>query len=213
MQCSGLRPVACAMAMMFALGACATDDTSKSSFSGFLGDYSQLKPDPEFDGALRWANPNVTLADYSTFIVDPVVVQFAPNDEGTALSPDELKELTDHFRTEAIAALSEKYTVVDEPGPGVLRIRAAITSVETTVPIMNIHPAMKLSGLGLGGASMEAEAIDSVSGERIVAIVDSQQGNRMSITEGLQTLGHAKQVMSYWVERAVENLQKVRNEQ
>ncbi len=213
MQFSGLRLVACAIAVMFALGACATDDTSKPSFSGFLGDYSKLKPDPQFDDALRWANPNVSLAGYSSFIVDPVVVQFAPNDEGTALSPDELKELTDHFRNEAIAALSEKFKVVSEPGPGVLRIRTAITSVETTTPILNIHPAMKLTGLGLGGASMEAEAIDSVSGERIVAIVDSQQGNRMSIAEGLQTLGHAKQVMSYWVERAVANLEKVRNNQ
>ncbi len=197
--------------MMFALGACANGNTSKSSFSGFLGDYSKLKPDPEFDDALRWANPNISLAGSSSYIVDPVIEQFAPNDEGTALSPDELKELTDHFRNEAIAALSEKYSVVDEPGPGVLRIRVAITSVETTVPILNIHPAMKLSGLGLGGAAMEAEAVDSVSGERIVAIVDSQQGNRMSIAEGLQTLGHAKQVMSYWVERAIANLEKVRN--
>ncbi len=109
MQYTVLRAVSCAMVVMFGLGACATDDTSKSSFSGFLGDYSQLKPDPDFDDAFRWANPNVSLADYSSFIVDPVVVQFAPSDEGTALSPDELKELTDHFRTEAIAALSKKY--------------------------------------------------------------------------------------------------------
>ena len=164
--------------MMFALGVCASGNTSKSSFSGFLGDYSKLKPDPEFDDALRWANPNVSPDSYSSFIIDPVVVQFAPNDEGLALSPDQLKELTDHFRNEAIAALSEKFKVVNDPGPGVLRIRVAITSVETTVPVLNIHPAMKLSGIGLGGASMEAEAIDSVSGERIVAIVDSRKGNR-----------------------------------
>ncbi len=213
MQFSGTKLAICAVAMMFALGACASGNTSNSSFSGFLGDYSKLKPDPEFDDALRWANPNVSPDSYSSFIIDPVVVQFAPNDEGLALSPDQLKELTDHFRNEAIAALSEKFKVVNDPGPGVLRIRAAITSVETTVPVFDIHPAMKLSGIGLGGASMEAEAIDSVSGERIVAIVDSRQGNRMSLTEGLQTLGHAKQVMSYWVERAVENLEKVRNEQ
>lgn len=213
MQFSGLRHVACTIAVMLVLGACATNDTSKPSFSGFLGDYSQLMPDPQFDGALRWVNPNKSLAGYSSFIVDPVVVQFAPSDEGNALSPDQLKELTDHFRNEAIAALSEKFTVVDEPGPGVLRIRTAITSVETTTPILNIHPAMKLIGLGLGGAAMEAEAVDSVTGERIVAIVDSQEGNRMSFAEGLQTLGHAKQVMSYWVARAMKNLEQVRKPQ
>ncbi len=95
-----------------------------------------------------------------------------------------------------------------KPGPGVLRLRAAITDIEKTTPIMNIHPAMKISGIGLGGASMEAEAVDSQTRERVIAVVDSREGSRASIGAGLQTFGHAKQVMDFWVERFRKNLDK-----
>ncbi len=85
-------------------------------------------------------------------------------------------------------------------------VRIAITDIEETTPMMNIHPATKLSGLGLGGASMEAEAIDTASDERIAAIVDSQQGSRLSMTAGLSKFGHAKQVIDMWVERFLKRI-------
>lgn len=65
---------------------------------------------------------------------------------------------------------------------------------------MNIHPATRLSGLGLGGTSMETEALDIASGERAATIVDSQQGSRPSMTAGLSKFGQAKQVIDMWVE-------------
>ncbi len=89
-----------------------------------------------------------------------------------------------------------------------LRIRIAITDIKKTTAVANIHPAMKMSGIGLGGASMEAEAVDSVSGERVGAIVDSQSGGRLGITAGLKKYGHAQQVMDGWVERFVKRLDK-----
>ncbi len=73
---------------------------------------------------------------------------------------------------------------------------------------MNIHPGTKLSGVGFGGASMEAEAIDSQSLERVLAVVDSQKGNVRFVDAGLKPLGHAKQVISKWVERFVERVDK-----
>ncbi len=56
---------------------------------------------------------------------------------------------------------------------------------------------------------MEAEGLDSQSGERIFAIVDSQTGSRIAVTAGLTTYGHAKQVMDQWVERLVTRLDEV----
>jgi hypothetical protein len=90
----------------------------------------------------------------------------------------------------------------------VLRLRIAITGIEKTTPIANIHPAMKMSGMGLGGAAMEAEAVDSVSGDRVAAVVDAQSGRRLGITAGLKKYGHAQQVMVGWVERFVKRLDK-----
>ena len=178
----------------------------KVTHSGFLRDYSQLKL--EEDGAKRYLNPSKNLRQYKKFIIDPVVVHFAPNAKGTAIDPAKLKELSDYFRNQLVKGLSKRYRVVRSSGPGVLRIRIAITDIKKTTAVANIHPAMKMSGIGLGGASMEAEVVDSVSGERVGAIVDSQSGGRLGITAGLKKYGHAQQVMDGWVERFVKRLDK-----
>lgn len=174
--------------------------------SGFLRDYSALKPNPAMDGALYYQHPSKSLKEYRRFIIEPVVIHFAPNAAGTGIDPDELKELADYWREEAVKALSQRYQVVTVPGPGVLRIRAAITGIKKTTAVFNIHPAMKASGIGLGGASMEAEALDSQTGERIVAVVDSRMGSRLGVVSGLQTYGHAKEVLGFWVDRFVTRL-------
>lgn len=180
----------------------------KAEYSGFLGDYSKLRPSPEVEDALYYQDPGKSLKDYDKFIIDPVLLHFAPNAKGTALDPAKLKEMTDFVRDEAVMALSKRYEVVDAPGPGVLRLRAAVTDIKKSIPAMNIHPATKLSGVGLGGASMEVEAIDSQSGLRVFAVVDTRQGNQLALTAGLSELGHAKQVIKHWIERFVARVDK-----
>jgi len=72
--------------------------------------------------------------------------------------------------------------------------------------LLNIHPGTKLTGAGLDGASMEAEALDSVTMELIAAVVETQKGSRLSMSAGLSKFGHAKEVMKGWVERFVKRL-------
>ena len=180
----------------------------KAGHTGFLKNYAQLKPDPQVDGALRYVNPKRNLKQYDRFMIDPIAVYFAPGAKGAGIDPAKLKELTDYFRSELVKALTKNYRVVSGPGEGVMRLRIAITDVEESEPLLNIPPAMKLTGAGLGGASMEAEGIDSLTGERIGAIVETRSGNRISVAAGLSRMGHAKQVMRYWVERFLKNLNK-----
>jgi hypothetical protein len=141
-------------------------------------------------------------------MIDPIAVYFASNAKGSGIDPEKLTVLTRYFRDNLAKRLSKNYKVVKNKGSGVARIRAAITDVEETDPLLNIHPAMKLTGAGLGGASMEAEIVDSVSGERMGAIVETRSGDRLAIAAGLSRLGHAKQVIDYWIERFVGNLDK-----
>ena len=190
------------------VGAVAGCAGQKVGHSGFLQNYAQLKPDPKVDGALRYLNPTKNLRQYDKFIIDPIAVYFAPGAKGAGIDPAKLKELTDYFRSEIVKVLTKNYRVVSAPGKGVMLLRIAITDVEESEPLLNIHPAMKLSGAGLGGASMEAEGVDSNTRERIGAIVETRSGDRMSITAGLSRLGHAKQVIRYWVERFLKNLNK-----
>jgi len=172
--------------------------------SGFLSNYWQLKPNPAMDGALHFRNPLLRLDQYDKFMVDPIFIQLTRKDQNVALDPVKLGKLTDFVYHELVKGLLKNYQVVGEPGPKVLRIRAAITDVRKTSPV-NMLPQAKLLGLGLGGASMEAELIDSVTGERVEAVVDSRTGKRISLA-GLGEFDHAHQVMTFWVERFIKRL-------
>lgn len=76
----------------------------------------------------------------------------------------------------------------------------AVTDIESSTPALNVLPQTRLSGTGLGGASMEAELLDSQTGEQIGALVEGQKGSRVSLA-GLEKWGDAKSVMDDWAER------------
>jgi hypothetical protein len=62
---------------------------------------------------------------------------------------------------------------------------------------MNVLPQAKLTGLGIGGASMEAELLDSQTGEQIGAIIEGRKGSQVSLA-GLKEWGDAKAIMDDW---------------
>jgi uncharacterized protein DUF3313 len=192
----------CVVALALAVMGCA----HKTGFSGFLGDYSKLERDPFLDNSLSYTNPSTGLKQYTKFIIEPVVVHFAPDADGTAIDPGDLKMLADYWRDEAVKALSRRYTVVTEPGPGVLRIRAAITGVKKNVPLGSARSITRAPDIGLGGASMEAEALDARTGERVAAVVDSRSSSTLGLTGQRQTYDNAKEIMRLWVERFVARL-------
>ncbi|MHC4266404.1 MAG: DUF3313 domain-containing protein [Planctomycetota bacterium] len=178
--------------------------SSKAKHSGFLVDYSGLEESDEYKVDLRYINPQKDISQYDKFILESVRVHFAPDAKGTAFDPDKLKELTDFFRNEMVEGLSENYTIVEQPGQGVMRLRMAITSIKKTEPLLNVLPSTKATGMGLGGAAMEAEGLDSLDGVRVIAAVDYRSGNRLALMPGWSELGHAQAVMKKWAEEFVE---------
>ena len=202
MKKTGLS-LACVFIIFFVCG-CKT-----TQYSGFLENYSGFEKSEKVSGAEVYVNPNKNLADYNSYLVKPVVVHFAPDSKGVSVNPDTLDELTNYFHDKLVDQISAKYTVVNSPNVDTLVIKTAITDLKAAIPALNIHPGTKLSGAGLGGASVEAEAVDSATGERVFAFVHTGKGNRISMNAGLSTWGHAKQVMDFWAEKAVERLDEV----
>ena len=175
--------------------------------SGFLVDYSDLKKSKDIKGAKEYFNPDKSLKGYDAFIIDPVRIHFAPGADETAVDPAKMSELAEYFRGKLISELkSGGYIVMDKPGTNTLTVRMAITDLKKTNKLLNVHPAMKLSGKGLGGASFEGEGVDSVTGERIFAVAHSKKGNRKSMKAGLSEWGHAQESMDFWAETFVEQI-------
>jgi len=168
--------------------------------SGFLDDYSGFEESEEMKGLFVKKNPQYNVGEYSKFMIDPITVYFKPlgkfsklNPKRVGVNPKRLAELTEHFEKEIARALSEKYTVVNKPGEGVLRLRIAVTEVKANLPILNIYGYQTITGIGLGSASMEGEAIDSITEEQILAIVDSRKGKVLPKMKGQETKDIAKE--------------------
>ena len=178
------------------ISGCATQ--TPAAKTGFLKDYSKLEPHPDIDGRHRYINPNINAGDYSKFIVDPVVLSLSEKGKERGIDQEDLNEQVTFFHQKIVEELEKDYRVVSSPGKGVVRVRVAITDVEKTNPLLNIHPGTKLTGAGLGGAGMEGELVDSVTGQTIAAFIDNQKGSRLSLVAGLKWFGHAQAVMENW---------------
>lgn len=166
--------------------------------TGFLSDYSQLQP--QSDVSYRYIAPG-RLRDYSKFIIDPVTVHLHRRSAAKKkISEENLTDLKNYMHTALVKAIEDRYEVVYRPGPGVARARVALTDIKKAEVLLNIHPASKLMGAGLGGASLEAELVDSQTGKQIAALVESQLGDRLSL-DGLNTWGDAKAIMDDWAGR------------
>ncbi len=210
LEFSGKAAVWIATFAFIACGSLGEVQAQSKRYSGFLGDYSKLKRSRQLKGAMSYENPSKSLGQYNKFMIDRVVVHFAPNAKGIGIDPFKVQQVADYAHRELWQALSIRYQVVNTPGPGVLRLRVALTDIKTNVRLMNIHPGTKLLGFGLGGASMEGEAVDSQTGERVLAVVDSRKGgiNPLPSRAAIDTVAHAKEVMRYWVKRFVGRVDK-----
>jgi len=187
-------------------------------FSGFLGGpdvYKQLMPGPEGGVKLRWTKPGTNFSKYNKFMVDSVVFYFADDSEYKGIDPELMKELSDSFNKELVAAFENKYKIVSEPGPDVVRLRLAITNVKQSRPVLSAVSSIMPVGLvvsivkkgatggwtGGGETCAELMALDSTTNEVIAMGVDQQQAG---FTERFSKYGSANEAFKFWAGRIVK---------
>lgn len=181
----------------------------EQSKTGFLSDYSKLRA--ASDDSYRYVDERA-LDKYPSFIVDEVKVHFFTGasaidakSEGK-ITQQELKDLTNYFHSAIVKAISGSgRKVVHRAGPGVARLRVALTDIKET-GALNVLPFASLAGTGVGGAAMEVEVVDSVTGKQIGAVVESRKGSRVPFSN-LGDWGTAKGVMDHWANRLKERLE------
>ena len=185
--------------------------------SGFLRNYSQLAPREGYEAQRVYVNPSADWASFRAVQIDSVTLW---GDEETAkLSAEDKQMLTDVLYKALHEKLGEKFTIVDQPAPDALRLRAALTGAQgSNIPlrvITSIHPASlllgKLGSLGsdtaktVGTATVEVEIVDSITGERLAAAVDERAGTSVMFLlapgRTFTSWGDVKAAADYWSER------------
>lgn len=178
------------------LSGCAT--TPGLTHSGFLSDYSRLSAVDR--GGMRFQSPNAD--EYRSFILDPVQVTVS----GDVLNPEERAEAARYFFDQFERAFVDTgFAVTGEPGVGVARVRLALTDVAESTWWKKIHPVSRAAGAGTGGAAMEAEVVDSVTGEQIAAVIQAGKGNQFNLTN-FSTLADVKSAIDGWARIAADRL-------
>jgi len=186
------------LAILVGLTACGVQRTGGN---GFLSDYSKLEKNPRYAGSRIYANPATPLKNYSRFIVNPVQVRLSSIGAQRHSDPGKLQDISLYAHQQFVTALqSGGYAVVTSPGPGTLILRSALTEVAPS----EIKRSSFLMNISLGGASIEAEFVDALSGEVVVAVMESQRGKK--ITTGSNDYENAKNVIDRWAARLVQRV-------
>ena len=182
---------------LFVLAACA-GPVKEPERTGFLSDYSRLELMQ--NNNLRYVSER--FSEYESFIIDPIAILFQRDLENPEFSDKELEDLKQHGVDELTKQLTkdDRYAVVNEPGEGVARIRLGLTEVDDTIGLLNVSIYTKISGLGLGGVSLEGEVVDSVTGEQIAAAIRWGSGSRV-LRAGYTHTGDAKIQFDKWAKQ------------
>ena len=150
-------------------------------FSGFLGDYSNLKPNPNIEGdALTFVriDEEKNLHKYIGMIVDPVQVYVATDVDESTLPAKARGAAASYFHKALVAAVSPAFPIADQPGPLVLRLRSAIIGVDVGGEIpatdKSADPDALDRTVNIGKVGVEMELVDSETGQQIAAMVDRE---------------------------------------
>jgi len=195
-----------------ALALCATSCASVQTQSGFLdGYYKKLQPAPE-GGGMRWVKPGADFVKYNKIMLDGVVFYLSPDSEDKGIDPDIMKDLADTFNLEMINAVKDKYPVVAQPGPDVMRIRFALTGIRQSRPVLSgatsvIPVGLAVSAIkrgvtgswsGSGATGSEVMVLDSMTND-VIAVAQTEY--IAGFTERFSRYGSAKEAFKFWAGR------------
>lgn len=217
------RLVAAAVIGALAAGGCASTYQKRSvTGSGFLRDYTQLKDRGGDTAMLSYISPQANLGGYTKMMLDPVLTFVKGKDSDMAkLAKEDQQKLVNYFDAALREQLKKDFALVEQPGPGVLRLRVAITeahgsavvldTVSSVVPIGAALSAVKALATGkhlsVGEIGAECEGLDAVTGQRLFAAVDARVGRKYTFKFDKFSKWHtAEDAFDFWARQLRERL-------
>ncbi|MDX2102444.1 MAG: DUF3313 family protein [Alphaproteobacteria bacterium] len=190
------------IALLATTAACAGQHTTRTGFLGPAGrqtadtseDFSFVAP------AQRWVGYTAVIIDRPTFVPGGEVP--------VPPSAEDVAALTRHYGQALEDAFGARFRRTLTAGPGVLRVRAAVTGYTLADIVTNIIATPLIGPVSNGGAASEAEVVDSVTGERLAALATHTNG--FLLREGpipfYVRRGHAEWALTDHARRLVESL-------
>jgi len=177
--------------------------------------------------ALAWVKPDLDLSPYTKVMLDQVTVAYqreprarrqslGGSDQNFALTPAQMENLKSWFREAVVTALTKDdgYTLVDAPGPDVLRITARLVDLVVRVPTEKLGSERTYAS-SYGEVTLILELRDSES-EEILARAADRRDPTTNPTNGLVMVspalvrGDTERLFEYWATLLRQRLDEVR---
>ncbi|QRY80517.1 DUF3313 domain-containing protein [Pseudomonas sp. PDNC002] len=198
-----------------ALVGCSSQKPDSSQFSGFLGDYSQLKPavSPSGEPVLRWIDPQLKLQNYSSVLVERPVY-YPPPKPSANLDQKTLDEIPDYLKQQVELQLGSRYRIVQQADRDTLVLRTAISGVDVSneglhayevIPIALVVAATS-TAIGTRDQDTEVyvefEALDGATSKPVAKVVRKGAGKTLENSSTHLTLDDLKPVLDGWARDA-----------
>ena len=166
-----------------------------------------------------YRNPAVTWTAYDKILLEPVTLWWSGAHSLDPVPEEELVRLVADFQAAIRKRLGEDFTLVDRPGPGVMRIRLAVTRARATDPTLDVvtahgregvprtvgdgplHPEMRRF---LDGAAIEGEIRDAGSN---MLLAQGVERRRARGAPALETWADVDRALGAWTDRVCANLE------
>jgi hypothetical protein len=231
MKAIGVTPVLAALFSGVVMYGCAQTVESKPAVmkqvesgqaapavSGFFGqDASLLQPGTGDQAAMVYVNSSAQWSQYNKILVQPVEFWDDPN---SSVSASDQQMLSEYFYNQLKEDLSKDFTLVDQPGPGVLVLRVAMVNATTATPGLRtvsviVPQARVLNGIQslatgsyafAGSAEAEMKATDGATHQLLAGAIDKRSGGMAISQAATWQWGDAKAAMDYWASRITKRL-------
>ena len=193
--------------------AMAAREIKTKDFSGWMNDYDSLVFSEERNAFIFFNEAR--RGTYTKVILDEVAI-YSENGEATG----EIAQQSTRYLSEGLAdLLASKSLAAAEPGPGILRLRLAITAVEKSKEDLKAYNFVPVAAVFRGAqaatgnvatyidAMFEAEMVDSVSGDRVAAIVAKGIEESEKRSGDKLTFDDVKPTLDKWLAQYSETLE------
>lgn len=206
-------------------GCASVNQVTEENYSGFLSDYSIMKPIKEDPGRLGYLNLEADWQQYHSIMVDKVLVITPDGEQQTDAKI--LVAIADKYEEVLKQTLSTKFKIVENAGAGTIRFQAAITSVFTSYDDMKgyqyIPVAAAFTGAKRASGSeqqrvrvmTEVKLLDSVDGQLLGQSIDLKSGENKQDKDSGILLADVVPILERWAQSATDVLvgvsEKVKN--
>ena len=206
-----------AVSLLF-VAACAARRTGPPvDYSGFLDDYSFLRPGEAGDVALVYRNPDARWTSYDKVLFEPVTLWRSGRKSLDRVPEGDLLRLIADLEGAVRQRLGDGFGLVGEPGPGVMRIRLAITEARVSDPVLDVLRGRSGGDVTAGDgplhletrrfieqAQIEGEIRDARTDQLLAAGVDRR---RREGAPSIATWADVDRALGAWADRVCARLE------